>query len=132
MTEAVKNLWTGLVVICLGLAGWVHLDIVPFHFSHMPAHGIFFATLGLTQLIFIPFFLFFPQNQPIHWLGFTLTGGMVILWGFTQQGVTPFTRAAEPIDTATIISKLAESVGCIALVSCHIYFDGKNSFFIFG
>ncbi len=120
MTEAVKNLWTGLVVICLALAGWVHLDIVPFHFSHMPAHGIFFATLGLTQLIFIPFFLFLPQNQPIHWLGFTLTGGMVILWGFTQLGVTPFTRAAEPMDTATIISKLAESIGCIALVlRCH-------------
>jgi hypothetical protein len=42
---------TGLIpMITIALAGLVHLLIVPAHYAHAPAHGIFFALAGIVQI----------------------------------------------------------------------------------
>ncbi len=103
----------------LATAGWVHMDIVPFHFAHMPAHGIFFAFLGLAQLAYLPVLLRYPENRSTMGWGMMMTGGVVVLWGLTQLGITPFTRSGEPVDTPTVISKIAELTGFTAFVILH-------------
>ena len=102
--------------ILLIIAGWVHLDIAPFHFSHMPGHGLFFSLTGLAQILVVPFLLFTSQKLWVRTLALTLTGGMVLIWLVTQTGYAPFTHAAEPIDNPTIISKLAEAFGFAVLL----------------
>ncbi|MEM1257570.1 MAG: MbnH family di-heme enzyme [Bacteroidota bacterium] len=105
-----------IVISGLLISGYVHLDIVPFHFSHMPAHGIFFGVLGVFQLFAIFLFWLRPHRFVVMWLIFSITGGMVLLWGVTQMDFTPFTRSAEPIDSPTIITKLAEIIAFIASI----------------
>jgi hypothetical protein len=36
--------------VTIALAGLVHLLIVPAHYAHAPAHGIFFALAGIVQI----------------------------------------------------------------------------------
>ena len=102
-------------IVALAIAGLIHLYISPDHFSHAPAHGIFFALSGAAQLLWA-IVAWFRTNRSIYYTGLALSGGMVILWLLTQVWTPPFAEMAEPIDIWAIASKAAEMVGFFALV----------------
>lgn len=102
-------------IIALAIAGLIHLYISPHHFSHAPAHGIFFALSGAAQLLWA-IAAWFRTNRTMYYLGLALSGGMAVLWLLTQVWTPPFAEMAEPIDTWAIASKAAEMAGFFALV----------------
>jgi hypothetical protein len=119
-------------VTSIALAGFIHLAIVPDHLSHAPAHGISFALIGIAQISWVIIFWRFLSVKPLHWsglavsegvvvlcywAGFALSGGIVILWLLTQIFSPPFATEPEPVDLATLVSKIAEAIGFIALLA---------------
>ena len=121
-----------IAVTSIALAGFIHLAIVPDHLSHAPAHGISFALIGLAQISWVIIFWRFLSVKPLHWsglavsegmvvlcywAGFALSGGIVVLWLLTQIFSPPFATEPEPVDLATLVSKIAETIGFIALLA---------------
>ncbi|MEM6453966.1 MAG: MbnH family di-heme enzyme [Acidobacteriota bacterium] len=122
----------------LGFAGWVHLSIMPVHFAHAAAHGLFFGALGALQLGWMLSALIVAAAMALRdddghrgdghrtdaWrgaalraVGQTIAGGAIVLWLLTQTVATPFATSPEPIDTATVLSKLAELIAMVALAT---------------
>ncbi|MEM8963191.1 MAG: MbnH family di-heme enzyme [Acidobacteriota bacterium] len=121
----------GVAAVAMVIAGIVHLVIAPTHFSHSAAHGLFFGLLGVPQILWAVALLAMvvvmakSDDQPSKWMtgfhysGLMLSGGAVVLWLLTQWVQTPFATSPEPIDTPTVVSKLAELIAAIALLVPH-------------
>jgi hypothetical protein len=104
-------------VITIALAGLVHLLIVPAHYAHAPAHGIFFALAGLIQVAWAVAFWRRPSAILYH-IGLALSGGLVVLWLLTLALPAPFGgHDAGSIDASALVCKTSELVGLIALVA---------------
>lgn len=105
-----------IAVITMAIAGLIHLYIAPEHWTHAPAHGLFFGLSGAAQLVWALLF----RRQTSRWLyigGLALSGGMLALWIFTQVWTPPFGESAEPVDIWMISSKAAEFIGFISLIT---------------
>ncbi|MEM7531469.1 MAG: hypothetical protein AAF639_04795 [Chloroflexota bacterium] len=103
-----------IAVLALGIAGAIHIYISPSHFAHAPAHGIFFAVSGILQVSWA-LILLIRSTRFTYFVGFGLSGGLIILWLFTQIWTPPFASAAEPVDVWMISSKVLELVAAVAL-----------------
>ena len=103
-----------IAVLALGIAGAIHIYISPSHFAHAPAHGIFFAVSGILQVSWA-LILLIRSSRFTYFVGFGLSGGLIILWLLTQIWTPPFASAAEPVDVWMISSKLLELVAAVAL-----------------
>ncbi|MEM7127193.1 MAG: DUF411 domain-containing protein [Chloroflexota bacterium] len=104
-----------IAVLALAIAGIIHLYISPNHYSHAPAHGIFFALSGTAQVVWA-IAAFVRTNRTIYYTGVALSGGLVVLWLLTQVWTPPFSEMAEPVDIWMILSKAAEVIAFFALV----------------
>jgi cytochrome c peroxidase len=103
-----------VVVICLLVAGAIHLLIVPEHFAHAPAHGLLFGAIGLAQLGYVG--LWWRRFGPALRLpGLLLSGGVVALWLLSHLA-TPFAHGPHPVDWAAVATKLAEGGAFVALL----------------
>ena len=98
------------------IAGLVHLIITPNHFSHAPAHGILFGMMGVGQIAWAYAFWQYTSSYRLYYVGLALSGGVIVLWSLTQFVSVPFALEAEPIDWATLLSKVSELIGFIALI----------------
>ncbi|MEL7061380.1 MAG: MbnH family di-heme enzyme [Acidobacteriota bacterium] len=113
----------------MAVAGGVHFSIAPAHYGHAAAHGLFFGLLGLAQVAWVTLGLLGVViarrlARQRKWLigvwrtsGLALGGGAVVLWLLTQWVDAPFAFAPEPIDSPTLISKLAELLSAVALAA---------------
>ena len=97
-------------------SGSVHLFIVPGAYTHVPGHGVFFALLGATQIIWAAAFLLRP-SWPLNWIGFVVSGGVVFLWLLTQTVSAPFEPEPHPIDVATGATKTYELIAFATLIA---------------
>ena len=104
-----------VAIMTIALTGMVHLIIAPQHFSHAPAHGLFFGALGLAQLIWAGLFWREP-NRPLYDIGMSLSGGIILLWLLTELAVAPFSDHAHPVDWSLIVTKLSETVALLSLM----------------
>lgn len=105
-----------LAVVSLALAGGIHLGLVPEHFEHSPAHGIFFAIVGVAEILWA--FVFWRRpGRILYYIGVGLSGGLIVLWAVTRVFPAPFEHTLGEIDLAGIVCKLVEFVGLVALVS---------------
>ena len=94
----------GFLVLITGI---VHLYIVPDHFFHAPAHGIFFAFIGLLQIIWSATFLL--KSKDNHFItGISLSGGVFVLWFLTLVVKVPFSNKSEGFDLSLVVSKICE------------------------
>lgn len=111
------------LVICLVVAGAIHLLIAPEHYAHAPAHGLLFGVIGLAQLGYVG--LWWRRFGPALRLpGLLLSGGVVALWLLTHLVATPFATESHPLDWAAAVTKLAESGAFLGL----LYLDHTGAF----
>ncbi len=99
----------------MGLSGVIHLAIATEHSLHAPAHGLFFAALGVIQIGWAAAYWILPRRW-IRWAGFVLSGGMIVLWAVTRDLPAPFSGVPEEIDLAGIVSKILEAIAMVSLV----------------
>lgn len=102
----------GLMIV----AGLIHLIIVPIHWAHAPAHGLFFVIMGLVQIGWGVAFWRRP-SVALYRLGMVLAGGLITLWVITRLLPAPFEHAPGTVDIYGIICKIAEFLGIGMLVA---------------
>jgi len=108
-----------LIIAALALSGLVHLGIAPDHFSHAPAHGLFFSVVGLAQVGWAA--LTWRTRRLVldrrWWLsGIGLSAGVLVVWLLTHFIQTPYADDVHGIDLATIITKAAEALALLCLL----------------
>jgi len=97
------------------IAGLIHLVIVPIHWAHAPAHGLFFVIMGLVQIGWGIIFWRKP-SAALYRFGVILAGGLITLWGITRLLPASFEHVPGPVDIYGVICKVAEFLG-IALLA---------------
>jgi hypothetical protein len=108
------NVW--LAAGGMGIAGLLHLWIVPEHWEHAPAHGIVFLSLGIAQLVW-PIFLLRRNSPTIQKSGIILAASSILLWALTITLPAPFKDSPEELDAMGIVVKLFELVAVVGLVN---------------
>lgn len=103
-------LW--MVSLLAFVAGAVHLWITPYHYSHAPAHGIFFALVGILQVGWAVAVWRDPAPRVMA-SGAWFAGGLVVLWGLTELFPIPYDHQ-HGADGSAYITKAAE-VGIFGL-----------------
>lgn len=101
--------------LLMAVAGIIHLVIVPIHYAHAPAHGLFFAISGVAQ---IALGLMIWRRPSTGWYSAaTITaGGLIVLWGITRLYQAPFSVGPEGVDGWGIFCKITEGVAMLALI----------------
>ena len=97
------------VVLSMGSAGAVHLIVAPDHYSHSAAHGLFFALLGLAQIVWALSFWKKPKQSSFI-AGLLLAGGSITLWTLTRFLPSPFEGVAGPIEFWGVDATAAEAM----------------------
>lgn len=101
----------------IAFAGLIHIYLAPHHYSHAPAHGIFFVVSGVAELVWA--YLFLRMRKPsenMYYIGIALAGGLIILWSATRILPVPFEHEIGEIELSGIICKISEIVGILALL----------------
>lgn len=120
--------WAMLAAGAMLLAGVFHLAIVPGHWEHAPAHGLFFLIAGVVQIGWA--IAFWRSGSPaLARLGFVLALGLVALWAITRAEIAPFGHGPEAVDPAGVATKLCEIV-CAAslavLLASSLFVPGRR------
>jgi hypothetical protein len=111
-----QTVWIGAAVLLIILAGIIHLVIMPKHWDHAPAHGLFFGLVGLLQIGWGIAFWQRPSST-LYYAGFLLAGGLISLWVITRLWTAPFHAGPEPVDLAGVVCKLAELLALFSLAA---------------
>ncbi len=110
-----------LAICALWVAGITHLIIAPDHFSHAPAHGLFFGAVGLAQiswgLVAWARRRDLPRSPLLLAAGAALSGGIIVIWLLTHFTWTPFAEDAHAIDWFTVLTKIAELLALVPLIA---------------
>jgi hypothetical protein len=108
-----KNLvaWSALMT---AVAGAIHLWIVPEHWAHAPAHGLFFLVIGIAQIIW-GIALWRRPSTRLYYFGVLMAGWLIVLYGITRWLPAPFGHGPEGIDTISLVCKLCEGLGMVTL-----------------
>ena len=108
-----KNLiaWSALATV---LAGVIHLVIVPDHWKHAPAHGLFFLLVGILQIIW-GIAVWRKPSTRLYYIGVVMAGWLIVLYALTRLLPAPFGHGPESIRTIDIVCKLCEGLGMISL-----------------
>jgi hypothetical protein len=108
-----KNLlaWSALTTI---LAGVLHFVIIPEHWSHAPAHGLFFFLVGILQIVWGVVVWRKPSRQ-LYYIGAIMAGWLIVLYVITRWFPAPFGHGPESIETIDITCKACEALGMLAL-----------------
>ncbi len=108
------------LITALGFSGGVHLWIAPDHFSHAPAHGLFFWAIGFAQCIWAGIALFrhkrLAQSSWLFITGITLSGGVIVVWLLSHNTWTPYSEEIHPVDWSTTLTKILEAFTFIGLL----------------
>jgi hypothetical protein len=99
----------------MALSGVVHLAITTEHSTHAPAHGLFFAALGVFQIGWAAAYWILPRRW-LRWAGVVLSGGMIVLWAVTRSFPAPFHGVIEEVDLAGVVSNVLEAIAFVSLL----------------
>lgn len=99
----------------LAAAGLIHIIVAPQHYAHAPAHGIFFALVGVVEIAWA--YLYYRQpSKEMYYAGLALAAGLLLLWAVTRFLPAPFHGHAEAIDLGGLVCKISELIGLGALL----------------
>jgi hypothetical protein len=109
MSANTKNLiaWSAAATI---LAGVIHLIIVPEHWGHAPAHGVFFLIVGVLQVVWGAAIWRNPTTR-LYYIGAVTAGGLIVLYVLTRIFPAPFGHGPEAVAWIDIVCKLCEALG---------------------
>jgi hypothetical protein len=102
--------------LLLFAAGVIHLVIVPLHWNHALAHGLFFALVGIAEIIWA-IRVWRRPSVSLHAAGIVMAGGLLILWSITRVLPAPFGHGPEQVETFGVACKLAEGVALAPLIA---------------
>jgi hypothetical protein len=108
-----KNLvaWSALASI---LAGVIHLVIIPEHWSHAPAHGLFFLLVGLLQIGW-GVVVWRKPSLRLYYIGGIMAGWLIVLYLLTRWLPAPFGHGPEAIRAIDVTCKVCEALGMLTL-----------------
>jgi glucose dehydrogenase len=96
-------------------AGLIHLVVIGQHWTHAPAHGIFFAIAGLLQIGWSVAF-WRKKSQVLQRIGIVMVLSFVCLWALTRVLPAPFGHGPEEVDVPGLASKACEILCTVALL----------------
>ncbi len=108
-----KNLltWSASATV---LAGVLHLVIVPEHWAHAPAHGLFFLIVGILQIVWGVLVWRQPSTR-LYYIGVVMAGWLIVLYVITRLLPAPFGHGPEGVQAIDIVCKLCEGLGMLTL-----------------
>jgi hypothetical protein len=110
------NLWiTRGAALSLLIAGVIHLAILPHHWAHTPAHGIFMGIIGVAEITWGVAFWLKPSSR-LAMVGVVIAIGCITLWGITRLLPAPYGHGPEEVDASGIITKTLESITTLSLI----------------
>jgi hypothetical protein len=98
----------------MALAGAIHLVLAQGHYTHAPAHDIFFLLAGIAEIAWALFFHRRPSPR-LFLLGLAMAGGLVVLWAITRIAPAPFEHEASAVDVGGLACKGSELASILAL-----------------
>ena len=105
--------WSALASI---LAGVIHLVIIPEHRSHAPAHGLFFLSVGILQIVW-GVSVWRKPSLRLYYIGVIMAGWLIVLYVLTRWFPAPFGHGAESIKAIDLTCKACEAVGMVILTA---------------
>jgi copper(I)-binding protein len=99
-----------IAAAAIAIAGVVHLILVPEHLEHAVVHAVFFAIVGLAEILWAGLFWSRPVKAA-YFIGFALAGGLIALWAITRAVAPPFEPTPGPVEASGLLCKLAELAG---------------------
>jgi hypothetical protein len=107
--------WKRLALLSMFAAGVLHLAIIPEHWSHAPAHGLFFLGAGLLQIAWSAIYWRRPTSGMLR-SGFVVAFTLILLWAITRWLPAPFGHGPEHIDLPGLATKGCELICSMALI----------------
>ena len=108
-----NNLIAWSAVATIG-AGVIHLVIVPEHWAHAPAHGLFFLLVGILQIVW-GIAVWRKPSVNLYYIGVLMAGWLIVLYGLTRWFPAPFGHGPESISAIDLVCKLCEAIGMVTL-----------------
>ena len=108
-----KNL-VALSALASILAGVIHFVIIPEHWSHAPAHALFFLLVGILQIVW-GVIVWRKPSLRLYYIGAIMAGWLIVLYVLTRWFPAPFGHGPESIGTIDIVCKACEALGMVAL-----------------
>jgi hypothetical protein len=108
-----KNLtaWSAIATI---VAGIIHLIIIPEHWEHAPAHGLFFLIVGVFQIVWGVAIWRTPSAR-VYNIGAIMAGWLIVLYVLTRLLPAPFGHGPEEVAWIDIVCKFCEALGMFTL-----------------
>ena len=110
---------TTIAFVCMAIAGAGHLFAAPAHMQHMTVHGLFLLVAGVAQVGWAVAWLRW-RGRPMLLSGLALSGGVLLLWIMLYVVASPFPGHlawhARTVDWLVVTTKVAEAIGCGALL----------------
>lgn len=103
-----------LAAASIGLAGIIHIVIAPSHWQHATAHGLFFLLAGLIEIGWAVAFLRKP-SRALSNFGIGMMALLLLLWALARALPAPFGHGPETADAWSVVCKLSEITGAVAL-----------------
>ena len=103
--------WSALTTV---LAGVIHLVIIPEHWVHARAHGLFFLIVGVLQIVW-GIAVWWKPSTRLYYIGVILAGWLIVLYAITRWLPAPFGHGPESIAAIDIACKLCEGLGMFTL-----------------
>ena len=112
-TTQTKNLiaWSAIATIAAGI---IHLVIIPDHWVHAPAHGLFFLIIGILQIVW-GVAVWRNPSERLYFIGVVMAGWLIVLYALTRALPAPFGHGPEGISTIDLACKLCEALGMVTL-----------------
>jgi hypothetical protein len=110
-----KNKLVRWAALSIGVAGLIHLIIVPEHWAHAPAHALFFVLAGIAEIAW-GIAVWRRPSAILYHIGLVGTGALLVLWGITRLLPAPFGHGPEAVDGYSIVCKISEGLGMVALL----------------
>ena len=112
--QLTKNLVASSALMTL-LAGIIQKWIIPAHWEHAPAHGLFFLLVGIVQIIWGIAVWRHPSTR-LYYIGVLMAGWLIVLYGITRWLPAPFGHGPEAIRTIDVACKLCEGLAMLTLI----------------
>ena len=103
--------WSALTT---ALAGVIHLAIIPEHWAHAPAHGLFFLIVGILQIAWGAAVWWKPSTG-LYYIGVIMAGWLIVLYAITRWLPAPFGHGPESIQTIDLVCKFCEGLAMVSL-----------------
>jgi hypothetical protein len=98
------------------IAGVLHIAIIPEHWTHAPAHSLFFLVAGAVQIAWSVGF-WRSKSRTLAEVGLVVSLALIALWALTRVAPAPFGHGPEEVDAPGLVTKVSEAICSSALAT---------------